>query len=641
MSDWRARLTTVHTATRRVGRRVFGDRYGLVLFLATLCFVTLTWRAGVFINDNFTLVRGLEALSHGRVWLDTAGPDSFVAPGTNVRDGYVYGRNYGQLVISLPALWALQAVDAMVDLHVALVASWHLLALALVVQLSKLVDRDQPLLYGGTGLVVVSFLTNAALIRTFTYASLSLLALQLTSAVATGLVAVFCYRLLERRHGTRVGLFAGAAVVAATPVGFWATIPKRHVFSALLLVAVLYAFARSRDADAAPAVPGLGPVPVYRAGAYALVGLFTTIHAAEALFAFFALVVVDIPTAPSNDRRTLGMVAGVFALSLVPLLVTNSLVTGELLRPPRAMGERGLTAPAQENLTSGGGGGSGGSGGGTSGGGTGSDGGTSGTIGRQLEEFIIGLGAGPVGVIVGQILQISTDSLAEFTNLETISRTYVFSSVDGISQDTQFVGINLSLLEAGPVLGAAVGAVVGSLTGGFARLRQSLDATDALAVLFGVGFVLIYNSRLPLNTQVTVRYILVLYPLGVVLLARAAATRRLLETQRSPLLWSYGAGVALGGQLLLAYFVVGQYAVGEAARVHALLGVGLGVVAAMTTVASTVDRRVEPVAAAALGLAAAAGTVFLVLTGLVHFAFIGEYVLPVVGAVSDMLAAAT
>ncbi|MEF8785601.1 MAG: hypothetical protein V5A45_06675, partial [Haloarculaceae archaeon] len=94
-------------------------------------------------------------------------------------------------------------------------------------------------------------------------------------------------------------------------------------------------------------------------------------------------------------------------------------------------------------------------------------------------------------------------------------------------------------------------------------------------------------------------------------------------------------------QLLLAYFVIGQYAVGEAARVHALLGFGLGVVAAITTVASVADRRVEPVAAVALGLAAAAGTVLFLLAGFVHFAFIGEFVLPVVGAVSDMLAAAT
>ncbi len=628
---------------RAVGRRVFGDRLGLVLFLATLCFVTLTWRAGVFINDNFTLVRGLEALSHGRVWLDTTGPDAFGAPGTNTRDGYVYGRNYGQLVLSLPALWVLQAVDSVVNLHVALVAGWHLLALALAVQVSRLTDYERPVLYGGTGLVVASFLANAALVRTFADASLAVLALQLTAAVAAGLVAVFCYRLLRRRHGTAVGLFAGAGVVVATPIGLWATIPKRHVFSALVLVGVLYAFARSRDADAAPTVSGLGPVPVYRAGAYALVGLFTTIHAAEALFVFGALLLVDIPTAPANDRRTLAMVFGAFALSLVPLLVTNSLVTGELLRPPRAMDDSGLTSPTQENL------GGGGSGGGGSGGGSGSgvssgsntgggDGASS--IGGRLEEFLVGLGAGPVGVIVREVLDITTGSLAELTNTESLLRTYVSSSVDGIRQDARFVGINLSLLEAAPLLGATVGAVVGALTGGVERLRKSLDATTALALLFVVGFVLIYNGRLPLNTQVTVRYLLVLYPLGVVLLAGTAPVRRLLETHRSPLLWSYGAGVALGGQLLLAYFVVGQYAVGEAARVHALLGFGLGVAVAVASLVSVVDRRADPVAAVALGLAAAAGTVFLLLAGLSHFAFVGEYILPVVGAISDAIAVA-
>jgi hypothetical protein len=607
--------------------------------------VTLTWRAGVFINDNFTLVRGLEALSHGRVWLDTTGPDAFGAPGTNTRDGYVYGRNYGQLVLSLPALWALQAVDSVVNLHVALVAGWHLLALALAVQVSRLTDYERPVLYGGTGLVVASFLANAALVRTFADASLAVLALQLTAAVAAGLVAVFCYRLLRRRHGTAVGLFAGAGVVVATPIGLWATIPKRHVFSALVLVVVLYAFARSRDADAAPTVSGLGPVPVYRAGAYALVGLFTTIHAAEALFVFGALLLADIPTAPANDRRTLAMVFGAFALSLVPLLVTNSLVTGELLRTPRAMDDSGLTSPAQENL-GGGGGSDGGSSSATNDGGGGSSGSNAGggdggsSIGGQLEEFLVGLGAGPVGVIVREVLDISTGSLAELSNTESLLRTYVSSSVDGIRQDARFVGINLSLLEAAPLLGATVGAVVGALTGGVERLRKSLDATTALALLFVVGFVLIYNGRLPLNTQVTVRYLLVLYPLGVVLLAGTAPVRRLLETQRSPLLWSYGAGVALGGQLLLAYFVVGQYAVGEAARVHALLGFGLGVAVAVTSVASAIDRRADPVAAVTLGLAAAAGTVFLLLAGLSHFAFVGEYILPVVGAISDTIAVA-
>jgi hypothetical protein len=617
---------------RRTGKRVFGDRMGLVIFLATLCAVTVTWRAGVFINDNFTLVRGLDALSQGHVWLDRAGPGSFVAPGTNVRDGYVYGRNYGQLVLSLPALWALQAIDAVVNLHVALVAGWHLLALALVVQVHRVTGYGRRLLYGATGAVVSSFVANVVLVRTFTAVSLPLLALQVTAAVAASLVAVCCYRLVTRRHGTRVGTLAGFGAVLATPVGLWATIPKRHVFSALVVVAVLYAFARSRDADARRSVAGFGPVPVYRATAYVLVGLFTTIHAAEALFVFFALVVVDVPTAPTNDRRTLAFVGGLFALSMLPFFLTNSLVTGEMLRPPRAMGDRGLTAPAQESVTDAGGRGGGGDGGSSGGAGGGSGG---------IQEFLIGLGAGPVGVIVSQILDITTSSLAALSNIERLRRTYLLSAVEGIRQnDQQFLGINLALVEAGPLLGAAAGVAVAGVVGGVQRLRSRLNPTDVLALAIVLAFVLIYASRLPLNTQVTVRYLLVLYPLGAVLLARSASIRRLLTDHRDPLLWAYTAGVALGSQLMLAYLVLGQYAVGEAARVHAILGAALGLVAAVATVAGVADRRTEPVAAVALGLAAAAATVFILLAGLLHFAFVGEYVLPVVGWVSDLITAA-
>jgi hypothetical protein len=373
-------------------------------------------------------------------------------------------------------------------------------------------------------------------------------------------------------------------------------------------------------------------VPVYRATAYVLVGLFTTIHAAEALFVFFALVVVDVPTAPTNDRRTLAFVGGLFALSMLPFFLTNSLVTGEMLRPPRAMGDRGLTAPAQESVTDAGGRGGGGDGGSSGGAGGGSGG---------IQEFLIGLGAGPVGVIVSQILDITTSSLAALSNIERLRRTYLLSAVEGIRQnDQQFLGINLALVEAGPLLGAAAGVAVAGVVGGVQRLRSRLNPTDVLALAIVLAFVLIYASRLPLNTQVTVRYLLVLYPLGAVLLARSASIRRLLTDHRDPLLWAYTAGVALGSQLMLAYLVLGQYAVGEAARVHAILGAALGLVAAVATVAGVADRRTEPVAAVALGLAAAAATVFILLAGLLHFAFVGEYVLPVVGWVSDLITAA-
>ena len=623
-------------ATRWTGKRVFGDRVGLALFLATLCFVTLIWRGGLFITDSANFVRGLEALSNGHFWLDRAGPDAFVAPGTHVRDGFVYGRNYGQVIVSLPALWALQALDAVVNLRVALVAGWHLLALALVVQLHRVTGSGRRVLYGASGVVVLSFLANAALVRTFTAVSLSLLALQITAAVAASLVAVVCYRLIARRHGTRLGLVAGGAAVVATPLGLWATIPKRHAFSSLLVVGVLYLFFRSRDPDATTTVRGVGPVPVYRAGAYVLVGLFTTIHAAEALFVFFALVVVDVPTAPANDRRTLALVGGLFALSMIPFFVINSFVTGELIRPPRAMDERGLTAPAQENLGS-----PSGSGGGTGGGGAdNATGGAASSSDGGLREFLIGLGAGPVGVVVAQILDLGVTGFNSLFNAEALVRTYVSSSVDGIRQNGQFLGVNLALVEAGPLLGAAAGALVASVAAGPRALRERLDATDALALLIALAFVLIYNSRLPLHTQVTVRYLLVLYPLGVVLLARSALLRRVLADRRDLTVWAYTAGVALGSQLLVAYFVVGGYAVGEAARVHAVLGATLGLVVAVTSVASAVDSRADPLAAVALGLAGAAATVFVLLAGLSHFAFIGEFILPVVGAMSDLIAAA-
>lgn len=297
------------------------------------------------------------------------------------------------------------------------------------------------------------------------------------------------------------------------------------------------------------------------------------------------------------------------------------------------MGDRGITAPAQEELASPGGS----AGGGDTGGGSAGEG--AGGLAERIEAFVVALGAGPVGVIVGQVLQITVGGLESLLDFEAVARTYVASSVEGIQQNqNRFLGINLALLEAGPVLGAAVGAVAGGAHAGIDRLRGSLDATDALAVAIGVAFVLVYNSRLPLNTQVTVRYLLVLYPLGVLLLARSTAIRALVESHRTELLWSYGTGVAIGGQLLLAYLVVGQYAVGEAARVHAWLGFALGTAAAVGSVAGVLDRRARPFAAVTVGLAAAAGTVLFLLATLLHFAFVGEYVLPVAGAVSDLLA---
>lgn len=609
-------------------RALFGDRAGFALFLGVLCVVTLTWRVGLFITDNATLVHALDALSQGRFWIEPAGENALNAPGTSVRDGFVYGRNYGQLALSLPALWGVRALDALVNLRVALVAGWHLLALLFAVQVGRVVDRERVAAVSGSVVVLISFFANVALATQFTAPSLPLIALQGTTAVAAALIAVVIYRLLARRHGTRIGLIGGIGAALAMPVGFWGTVPKRHVFTSLFVVAILLAFLRSRESGGGVALPVVGTVPAYRALAYAFVGLLTWIHAAEGLFVFLALVAVDLPTAPTNDWRTLAFVGATFALSLLPVLVTNLFVTGEIVRPPRAM-SGGTSGSLTEQVAGPAGDAAGGSGGGSGSGFT------------VLFSPLAALAEGtPIDWITGQVLGLTSESLSNLAEPVTAGRTFVHSSVAGISQDDRFLGINLAMLEAAPVLGASVAAASGWLLGSARRFRSRLTATDALALAFALAFVALYLNRLPLNTQVTVRYLLPVYPLGAFLLARSAVVRALVTDHFRPMLWSYGGGVAIGGQLLFVGLVSGGYAVGEAARVHALLGVALGLLVAALGVAGVLDERARPATAVAFGLAGAAATVFFLLATAHYFSFIGEYALPVVGAISELLGTA-
>ena len=324
-----------YRARTQAGRWLFGDRVGLALFLGALCFGMLTWRAGLFISDNITLVRTLDALSEERLWIERADGDHARPPGTEVLDGRVYGRNYGQLVGSLPALWLLQVVDAVADLRVSLVAGWHLVVLGFGVVISDLMGYRRAGILAVAPLVVLSFVFKLLLATRINEPNLALFALQTTGFLTTGFCAVVLYRLLALQGERRVVALAGAAGVVAIPVGFWATIPKRHSISVLAVLTVLYLFGVSRRSG------GTGrELPLARAGAYAVVGLLTRVHAAEGLFVFAALVGVNLPTAPRNDRRSLAAVGAVFAVSLLPMLVTNTLVTGEALRPPRGVRDR-------------------------------------------------------------------------------------------------------------------------------------------------------------------------------------------------------------------------------------------------------------------------------------------------------------
>jgi hypothetical protein len=403
---------------------------------------------------------------------------------------------------------------------------------------------------------------------------------------------------------------------------FWGLMPKRHAFSVALAVGILYAFARSRTDDGRVALPYVGAVPVYRAGAYALVGLLAWIHAEEGVYAFLALSLVDMPTAPRNDVRSLTFVGAAFAGSLVPLFLTNVLVTGDVLKPPRA-----LIGGFFETTSGTGGGGGGGGGAGSGGGGT------------SLLALVVSLLPSQAVWVAGNVWGSIVQGANGVLDTQNMFQTLVHSNVESVREDVGFRGINLSLLEAAPVLGALVAGGVAATTGAVKRSVRRVDPTVVLAIALAVAVVLSKAGKLPLKVQITVRYLLPLYALGVFLLARSQIAEWVVEEHRTLALWSFTGGVGIGGQLLLLTVVLGEFAVGEAARLHALLGVGLGTAVAVLCLAGLVDKRVRPFAVVALGLAAAASTVFVLLAGLYYFSFAGEYIVPVVDFLSDRLSA--
>lgn len=618
-TQWRVWSRHLVGVFRTLARVTVGDRLGGALFLGSLCVFGLYWRAGPFITDTATIVATLDALAQGRLWIDQATGAHFSAPGAVVNEGMVYGRNYGQVALAMPVLLALDGLSAIADLRVGLTALWHLAVLGLLAQVTRLLDVRPAVTVAGCLAVVASFGLNLTTATQFVEASRSLLALQISTMVFAGMLAATVYRLVAWRYDTRLGLVAGGASVVVLPVGFWAGFPKRHVLVALLVVGLLYAFARSRTAERPVAAPYIGRLPGFRALAYALVGLLAWVHAGEAVFVFAILVAVDVPTAPSNDWRILVALAGVFALALLPTFVTNGLVGGNPLLPPRLLEPASTVAPA--------------------------DAGASG-IGGQVRP-----GATPytqpldVSFLPGPIEFIATvvvGGTLGLTELERLSQTWLRSGSAGLitGGHAAFAGANLTVLESIPVFGAFLAVIVTAgrrFRGSIGSIRDALEATDALAVGITGVFVLMYTPRLPTHVQISVRYLLPAYPLLLYLLVRTPAVRRLL-TDRSRLVgWSYAGGVLVGTQFVLAYVVLQDLTVAGAVQVHARIGLALAGLLAIAVVVAEFDDRAPPLAAVALGLAAASGTAFILLAGLGYFSFVGEFVLPVADRVAALI----
>lgn len=700
-------------------RVVFGDGVGLALFLGALCFAFATWRVdGFLINDNYALANALANLADGHLRVEYLrfGLPLKEQPGLYVSDGAVYARNYGHVVASLPVLRALEAAEAVVDLRIAAGETWALLLLGFFVQVGRLTGRREAFAVAGSTLAFVVFFANAAVATPLSSFWLPLLALQATTALAAAATAVVLYRLLARLYDRRVGVTAGAGVVLATPVGFWATVPKRHVVTAFLAACVLLAFHASRTATAPRRATAA------RAASYAFVGLAAWVHGLEGFAMFLVLAPVDLATG-GLDRRRLGLVALVFAASLLPFFVTNAAVTGDPLAPPRTAdsyvgqvplpAESDLEPPGSDDGPGAGTGENGtGAGRGTGeapGGGdpTGGDRGTpdgtggdagageaAGGSGLPLVEDVSGAVlavAGAVQSIPGGV-SFAADRMATFVDdgirvaTEQPARAYhVFvrsgriPSVDYAVHDHE--AVDQAVLESTPVFGALLAAPVllvativsrfsfrrsdrednsrsdredrshadreaGSSAGreddstpardagaftvragvrsvrrAAASLNAPARATDCLATGIALVFVLAYLPRLPLKTQVTVRYLVPTYPLLLYGVVRLPAVSAVLRSSPRRLAGAYAAFVLVGGAALHAVLAGLSPAVGEAVQFHALVGLATAGVLAAWAVAATLDDRVRAGGAVPLAAAAAATTLFTLFARLEYFPY--------------------
>ncbi|WP_178916470.1 hypothetical protein [Natronomonas gomsonensis] len=599
---------------RRLGHAVFGDRCGVVLFLATLSVYAVYWRIGIVITDSYTVANALVAVADGHLYLDDAVYGAGLeTPGTGTVDGRLYGRNYGQVFLAVPFLLFVEAMAAVADLRVALAAVWALLVVGLARLVGRELDRPKYAAYVGSALALTGFAAAIAGTTTIDADRHYLIALQMQTMVAAALVGVVCYRLLARVYDRRIGFAGGVAASLATPVGFWAQFPKRHVLVTLCVVASMYLLYRSREGDAVDVR--------FRAAAYVPVGVAAWVSAAEGVILLLALLAVDVPTA-GRDLRSLVTAGATCVVSVVPMFVTNYLISGNAAQPPRVLSAGGDGSLAGDN--------------------SGSSSGTEATPQSSGTEATPQPGSETLDTFIGatEVVLRLFDSGIETLVGESgrLYHTFVRGGyIADVAARDAGEAIRLAFLEAMPLAAALLAVPIIAVRTDFgARLRSALEnrrlsalgTVDAFVAVYATALTLVYLPRLPLHATITVRYLLALFPIAVYALVRMGSVRRVLAERLYLAVFTYASGVLIGGQLLVVYLWVVDATRGEAVQTHALVGLGTAALLAGWTLFDTTGRRADRFGAVALGLAAASGTVFLLLAGLWHFAFVGGRALP-------------
>lgn len=605
----RARLAELRRAALTV---LFGNRLGLTLFCGTLFVLAVTMREAVFINDNYTVVNALVAVADGHLDVRRAafGP-GLTTPGMVEADGRVYGRNYGHVFLALPVLLVLRALAVVADLRLLLAGGWALLLLWTLRGVGHSFGRERVATLLGSGLALVVFGGSMVTATALPDDWLPFLALQIVSLVAAGFVAVLCYRLVSDAYGASIGVATGGAAALATGVGFWASIPKRHVLLATLVLAAAFLLYRSRVL-AGP--HGLGQADVRRrAGAYACVGVAAWVAAPQGPVLGLAVAAADLATARRDDfaLRPLLFVAAVALVSLLPLLLTNLAISGNPLAPPRFL-------PAYEGVPTGD---------------------TAGPTFVTDASSSTGGGAvlaGIVGTVFGQFLD---GAAVAVTRPDQLLRTFIRTGYDTAapSRVSDILGANLSMLEATPLFAALAGIPVVGVRwlAGSTAASMKLRVVDVFVVAYVLLLTLTYMPRLPLHATITVRYLVPMFPLLVYAVARLPAVRRAVEHRWQAVAWTYIGTVLIGGQLFLAGTTLLGMGAGESMQAHAVVNLAVAGLLAGWAVAATLLTRGDPpdryddTGAVLLGLAAGLGTVLILLASVAYLPA-NEFLLPIV-----------
>ena len=611
----RLRPESMATSSHRVRAILFGDRNGELVFLACLCLFGFVWRTDILITDTYTLVNGLYSLSNGELFLtEAAYGTNLDTPGTTQTENGRIARNYGAIVLSLP-IWALlEGLSMAVDLRVGLVGLWSLALLAFVVGLGNRLDNDNIVVVGSV-CVLALFGVNVTLAYTLDPTDTHLYALQLFHMLVAAFAPVFLYRLLARIETRQTALLGATLLILGTPLALWASVPKRHVITGTVVLTIAYALYRSRvDADGVL----LSHPLTFRALAYVAVGLYTWIHAPEALLLFVVLLAVDVPTAPDNSLRTLAVVGAAFLLSLVPFFLTNIAISGSPIQPPRLLAAQG-GAGSQVSAEGGKGGSS------------------------VFFEFlspllsVVGKITQPFQLLAGELLK---GVVMFYTQPDAVYHTVVRSGdAAGALNISGAESVNLTLLESAPVLAG----VVGGLSGVYNNWRGSWNDTAPRTVvdLFVGGVIvtltLLFASRLPIHAQITVRYLFALFPLGVYLLFRVPAVKRSLVDNWRLFAWTTAVTTLIGGQLLAVAVHVTVIGIGAAFQLHAVVALAGAVPLAVWSLLGRSDGRFGQAGAVLLGTTTAMSLLFVLFVAVEYYSLGNSHLLPMVRAVGEPL----